>query len=147
VTTARRWTFAVKAEARLGEELARAPKAAGAREPGVGKAGRNAVPNRDRVSATTLAEKGVDRKRAARAQKLAVIPKEKREEIAETLIEKGKAISRATIMAAVLEETKQEKGSRRCDCGILVRQKGPAQRETARGWGSAPLDSIRGRCR
>jgi hypothetical protein len=62
----------VNAEAKIGSELAKLPKAKGRAGPGRGKAGAKAGPAFD--DAPTLAELGVNKKRATRAQKLAALP-------------------------------------------------------------------------
>lgn len=60
-----------KLERRAGEMLAATEKAKGAREKGVGKAGRNAVSDRDRVKPPTLKDLGITKTQSSKWQGLA----------------------------------------------------------------------------
>src|SRR5579859_4574848 len=86
----------INAERKLAEKLAEQPKATGGQP--YQSTGSKTEPV-DRPS--TLAEKGVDKKRAARAKKLA--------EIAEAIAADGKAVSPTTILSAVRSEVKRDK--------------------------------------
>ena len=57
----------------------------------------------------TLADKGLEKKRSARAQKLAEIPVKKIVKIAATLADAGKAVSPSAILAAQRRENKTTK--------------------------------------
>jgi len=96
------WT---KAEHRLGEEQRKTPKATGTRGqlagPGPGRGKTGSTKTEPPVSDTpTLAEKGLDKKRSARAQKLAEIGAEKANALADALAADGKAVSPSAILAA-----------------------------------------------
>jgi hypothetical protein len=65
----------LRAERRAGELLAEMEKNKGGGEPGVGRAGKNAVPSGDRITAPpTLADLGVSKKQSSEWQKLAGLP-------------------------------------------------------------------------
>src|SRR5882672_975524 len=66
----------LRAEIRAGELLAETEKNKGARQPGVGKAGRNAVAQDDRVK---LSDLGVTKTQSCRWQRLAALPEPERE--------------------------------------------------------------------
>jgi ParB family chromosome partitioning protein len=67
----------LRAERRAGELLAAAPKALGGAEPGVGRAGRNAVADGDRIVPPALAELGVTKTQSSKWQGLAALPADK----------------------------------------------------------------------
>jgi hypothetical protein len=70
----------LRAERKAGALLKEMEKAKGAREPGIGKAGRNAVERNDRVSTKTLADYGLSKDQSSRWQKLADVPEDEFEQ-------------------------------------------------------------------
>ena len=103
MTNARTRATTAHAEHRLGEEQKATPKATGA------AGSKSAVPNEYHTQPATLEEKGLDKKRSARAQKLADIPIEAIDQIADELEAKGKAVTPAAILAAQRQENKETK--------------------------------------
>jgi N6-adenosine-specific RNA methylase IME4 len=94
----------IAAEEKLAEELEREPKAVGTRGQFIGRA-KTEPPK----SAPTLAEKGVDKKRAARAKKLRALPKAKKKTYVQQLKDTGKGVTPAAVLAMSRQEAKQEK--------------------------------------
>jgi hypothetical protein len=98
----------VEAEAKLGEKLKEIPRARGTRGT---LAGRDASggsvlvpPENIYEEAPTLKQIGVEKKRSALAQKLAAIPKQKREEICKLLAENDKPVSPVAVVKAAIKE-------------------------------------------
>jgi N6-adenosine-specific RNA methylase IME4 len=97
----------VKAETKVGAARAAMPKATGAAGPGRGKAGSKA--GRAFTDAPTLAELGLDKKRASRAQKLAMVSAEQQSAIFQRLAGEGKPIAPNTVLAAIRQDNKRDK--------------------------------------
>jgi N6-adenosine-specific RNA methylase IME4 len=94
----------VIAEAKIGIELAKMPKAKGGAPYQKRSTGSNMAP----VDAT-LKEIGVDKKRATRAQKLASMPTTERTAHIEQLKAAGKGVTPNAVLAAARKEKKSEK--------------------------------------
>ena len=90
----------ISAEAKIGAELAKLPKARGTRGNFLG--GSNKAPPRTKPKddAPTLEELGVTKKRATRAQKLAAMPVAERNKHIEQLKEAGKGVTPNAVLAA-----------------------------------------------
>jgi hypothetical protein len=97
----------IAAEEKLAEELDKQPKASGAAGPGRGKAGSKAGPAFS--DAPTLKEKGVDKKRAARAKRLKALPKGKKQAYIQALKDEGKGVTPNAVLAKSRQEAKQTK--------------------------------------
>jgi len=99
------WT---KADHRLGVELAKVPKATGTAGQGRPKIGvpKSGPPISD---TPTLAEMGVEKNRAARAQQIAKVPLVKIDAVATDLASKGKAVTPTAVLSAIRQETKRDK--------------------------------------
>jgi N6-adenosine-specific RNA methylase IME4 len=105
----------IAADDRLAEELAKIGPAKGTRGqikrgPGRGhkKIG-GAIIEPPISDAPTLAELGIDKKRAARAKRIRAIPKAKRRQLIERLKADGKGVTPSALLARQRQETKQEK--------------------------------------
>jgi N6-adenosine-specific RNA methylase IME4 len=99
------WT---EAEAQLGIELEKQPKAKGAA--GGGKKTRSRGPIVElRDKTPTLAEMGIDRKRAARAKRIASLPVQKRKKYIAELKMEGKGVTPNAILAKSRQENKTTK--------------------------------------
>lgn len=97
-----------KAVARIGVELAKQPKAPGARGGGK-KASPRGPLLEPRDLTPTLAEMGVHRKLAAQAQKLAALGARRMGQLIAELSEAGKPVAPTTILAAQRRQTKRDK--------------------------------------
>jgi hypothetical protein len=87
----------IRAERRLAEELAKLPKATGGQPYQRKSTGSNLVP----VDASpTRAELGVDKKRSAKAAKLAAIPEKKLDDTIERLKAENKPVNPNTVLKA-----------------------------------------------
>jgi N6-adenosine-specific RNA methylase IME4 len=99
----------IAAEVRLGQERAKMPKAKGALgNPG----GRGAKIVRSQIGtaqAPTLAELKLDKKRAARAERLAALPDEERKALADELKAEDKAVTPNAVLALLRQRNKLEK--------------------------------------
>jgi N6-adenosine-specific RNA methylase IME4 len=93
----------IAAEEKLAEELEKQPKAVGTRGQLAG--GSKRVP----PAAPTLKDKGVDKKRAARAKKLVALSKPKKKAIIQKLKDEGKGVTPAAVLAASRKAAKEEK--------------------------------------
>lgn len=92
----------IAAEVRLARELATQPKATG------GDAQRTRF-QKGTESPPTLKDKGISKKRAARANKLAQLPQAKQTEIIQKLKDEGKGVTPAAVLAASRQEAKEKK--------------------------------------
>lgn len=109
----------VSAEARIGAELAKLPKAKHA-GPGRGKPGAKAVPG---LGGPTLKEIGVDKKRSTRAQKLAAMPVVERNWHIEQLKDAGKGVTPNAVLAASRKGKKE--GKRKAAMTAVFSETGP----------------------
>jgi len=113
------WTIA---EIKLAEELEKLPKAIGTRNQITGKASGKGNPHGKRkailtggaeieppVSAPTLAELGVDKKRSSRAKQLKAIPKKQRDNYIVELKKEGKGITPDAILKKNKEGNRKKK--------------------------------------
>jgi N6-adenosine-specific RNA methylase IME4/ribosomal 50S subunit-recycling heat shock protein len=97
----------IAAEVRLGRELKRRPKAKGSRGTGRPKiGGSKVVPPKD---VPTLAELKIEKKRAARAERLAALPDEERKALADELKAEDKAVTPNAVLALLRQRNKLEK--------------------------------------
>lgn len=92
----------IAADIRLAEELEKLGKAKGGRPR---KTGAESEP----VIAPTLAELGVDKKRASRAKRLKAIPEAAREEFKKELADEGKGVTPAAVLKKQAEADRAEK--------------------------------------
>lgn len=96
----------IECTARVGEELSKMEKARGGAERGVGRRGKqNAVADSDRIVAApiTLAELGIDKSEASRAQKIASIPRERLQAHFEEVKQSGGEITTAGVLRLASE--------------------------------------------
>ena len=98
----------IDAEVRLGEELAKVPKAKGARAGGT-KAGPRGAYVEPRDKTPSLAELGIAKKRAARAARLKAIPRAEREQFKAELKAADKAITPEAVLRSQRQRNKRDK--------------------------------------
>lgn len=103
----------INAEVRLGEELAKIPKAKGTRgqfkgstDGGISGGSIVAPPEDD---APSRAELGIAKKHASRAEKLAAMPAAERKELVDRLVADGKPVSSNAVLAKKRVQNKTEK--------------------------------------